>query len=81
MIRSDNTPCFNLGLEILLFDREIANPASDGVETVSISDSRFFSLIASARLSIYLFLHGFNLGLEILLFDREFHTNAPWHPS
>ena len=41
-------PCFNLGLEILLFDRQrrIVPPVTQ-LYPVSISDSRFFSLIAS----------------------------------
>ena len=41
--------CFNLGLEILLFDRWGAENTARTVESVSISDSRFFSLIEGNR--------------------------------
>ena len=60
---------FNLGLEILLFDPLRSRGRIVKVMIVSISDSRFFSLIRSRRAECADPYPGFNLGLEILLFD------------
>ena len=60
---------FNLVLEILLFDGQAASGRQPVARYVSISYSRFFSLMVPSHYKPNANNASFNLVLEILLFD------------
>ena len=68
---------FNLTLEILFTDRHSPGSCKGGLDYVSISHLRFFSLIGHSVYASHAETVCFNLTLEILFTDRKFLNNAP----